>query len=284
MGHWVPGLPSPSRAPVVGSHLCAPSPELNVLGCDLVHPTAKSCPAVCICRVLKDNKIRSDIGLVWIECVIHQPSQWPPPQSKTQVLLMTPHGPASSPLPSPPSSVIFSFSLAQATLVSPGLADLRMSAYAVPSAWMLFPLIFTGRPLCPEACTQMAPDPPRPLATRSRPPSSRPRLWLSQLLLQISFVICLFSLHLLEGKLPKDKHVIGFMLEESRAQVTLSKQVLTTQTEGPGEGGTSCPDPAACDISGLPSPALRDAFIPREMAYRISNGLESLYFSDRLSH
>ena len=127
--------------------------------------------------------------------------------------------------PPPPSSVTFSFSLAQATLVSPGLADLRMSAYAVPSAWMLFPLIFTGLPLCPEACTQTAPDPPGPLATCSRPPSSPPRLWLSQLLLQISLVICLLSLHLLEGKLPKDKHVIGFMLEESRAQVMLSKQV-----------------------------------------------------------
>ena len=38
-------------------------------------------------------------------------------------------------------------------------------------------------------------------------------------------MICLLSLHLLEGKLPKDKHVIGFMLEESRAQVMLSKQV-----------------------------------------------------------
>lgn len=55
-GHWVPGLPSLSSAPVAGSHLCASSPELSILGCDLVHPTAKSCPAVWICQVLKDNK------------------------------------------------------------------------------------------------------------------------------------------------------------------------------------------------------------------------------------
>ena len=105
VGHWVPGLPTPSSAPVAGSHQCAPSPGPSILGCDLVHPTAKSCPAVWICRVLKDNKIRSATGFVWIEHVIHQTSQWPPSWSKTKVLLMTPHGPASSPLRSPPSSV-----------------------------------------------------------------------------------------------------------------------------------------------------------------------------------
>lgn len=166
---------------------------------------------------------------------------------------------------------------AQATLVSPGLADLRVSAYAVPSVWMISPPILTGHPpLCPRACTQMAPDPSGPLTTCSRPPSSPP--------VTDSLVICLLGLHLLEGKLPKDKHVIGFMLEERRAGVTLSKQVLTTRTEGPGKGGTRCLDPAACDISGLPSPAFRDAFIPKEMAYCISDGLESLYSSDRLSH
>lgn len=100
---------------------------------------------------------------------------------------------------------------------------------------MLFPLPGCFAHGCPHATLLSSFGPTlrchlirQPSATCSRPPSfPSSSLALVAALVIDSLVICLFGLHLLEGKLPKDKRFVGFMLAESWAGVVLSKQVLT---------------------------------------------------------